>query len=50
MVRVLRPYAIIIYGSANYPCLKNLEKKGIKIYSYPSRIASYFKSRGDSNE
>lgn len=50
MVRVLRPYAIIINGSANYPCLKNLEKQGIKIYSYPSRTASYFKSRGDSNE
>ena len=50
MIRVLRPYAIIIYGSANYLCFDKLKDQGIEIYSYPSRTASYFKSRGDSNE
>lgn len=50
MVKILKPYAIIIYGSANYSCFDKLKDQDIKIYSYPSRTASYFKNRGDSNE
>lgn len=37
MVRVLRPKTIIVYGSANYECLRSLEGKGIKVVSFDSK-------------
>lgn len=42
MVGRLLPNAIIVYGSANYPCFSEIRKKGVKILSYPSATASYF--------
>ncbi|MCM1578390.1 MAG: DUF4417 domain-containing protein [Ruminococcus sp.] len=46
MVRVLNPHTIIVYGSANYPCFRELEKQGIKIVSYQSKTAKAFAGRG----
>ena len=45
MMRVLSPHTIIVYGSANYPCLENLEKLGIRILSYPGHTATGFERR-----
>jgi hypothetical protein len=45
MVGRLLPNAIIVYGSANYPCFSEIRKKGVKILSYPSATASYFERR-----
>ncbi len=48
MVKRINPCAIIIYGSANYPCFKRLSISGIKIIEFPSRTNSYYQSRGKS--
>lgn len=45
MVRQLSPHTIIVYGSANYPCFKELEKQGIRIISFPSQTAQAFERR-----
>lgn len=45
MINVLSPHTIIVYGSANYECFKELEKKGITIISYPSRTSKVFAGR-----
>ena len=37
MMRVLSPHTIIVYGSANYKCFKELEKQGVNIISYLSK-------------
>ena len=41
----LLPNAIIVYGSASYPCFCELRMKGIKVLSYPSATASCFEGR-----
>ena len=48
MVKKLKPYAIIVYGSANYPCFNELKIKGIQIIEYPSRTNSYYFNRRKS--
>ena len=50
MVSRLEPQTIIVYGSANYPCFKQLEGIGINIISYPSHTAKAFAKRGNSHE
>ena len=42
MVELLCPRVIIVYGSANYECFKNLENSGIKVFSYPSKTNRAF--------
>ena len=42
MVRVLQPYTIIVYGSANYQCFRKLEKQGIKIIAYSGKTTKAF--------
>ena len=49
MVEVLHPHTIIVYGSANYSCFKKLANEGIKIVSYPSKMAQAF-GRRDEHE
>ncbi len=50
LVNVLRPHAIIVYGSANYPCFAWARSQGIAIISYMSKTASAFDSRRQSHE
>lgn len=45
LVRRLHPHTIIVYGSANYPCFKELENQGIKILAYPGRTSRVFAGR-----
>lgn len=45
MINVLEPHTIIVYGSANYPCFKKLEDKGVKIVAYKSATARYYERR-----
>ena len=45
MVNRLSPHTIIVYGSANYKCFKELEKQGITILAYPSRKNKLFIGR-----
>lgn len=45
LVEVLSPHTITVYGSANYPCFKRLERQGIKIAFYPSKTAQVFEGR-----
>ena len=42
MVDVLNPHTIIVYGSANYDCFKELENKGIRIISFTSETSKGF--------
>lgn len=42
MVELLCPRVIIVYGSANYECFKNLENSGIEVFSYPSKTNRAF--------
>lgn len=46
MVNRLSPHTIIVYGSANYPCFKKLEKKGVKIIAYQSKTAKAYAEVG----
>lgn len=45
MVKRLKPWCIVVYGSARYPCFDTLKKSGIRIIPFDSRTASYFKGR-----
>jgi len=45
LVRVLQPHTIIVYGSANYPCFKELTSKGIRIVSYQGQTSKAFERR-----
>lgn len=45
MVRVIHPSAIIVYGSANYPCFERLKKRGILIIAFPSETNLGFVGR-----
>ena len=48
MVKTLSPHTIIIYGSANYHCFKNLEERGIRIIAYKSATAKYYEGSRDN--
>lgn len=50
MVEILSPYAIIIYGSANYPFIQELEEIGITIVSFPSKTSEAFKRRKNDEQ
>ena len=45
LVRVLQPHTIIIYGSANYPCIEKLKEQGITIVAFSSETAKAFERR-----
>ena len=45
LVRVLQPHTIVIYGSANYPCIKKLSERGINIVPFSSETAKAFERR-----
>ena len=45
LVKVLSPHTIIIYGSANYPCIEQLKEQGIKIIAFSSETARAFERR-----
>lgn len=45
-VKVKEPHTIIIYGSANYQCIKDAEKMGITIISFPSKTSQAFERKG----
>ena len=45
LVRRLHPHTIIVYGSANYKCFKELEEQGITILAYPSKTNKAFAGR-----
>ena len=45
MVMKLEPHTIIVYGSADYPCFKELEKRGIRIIAFKSYTAKYYEGR-----
>lgn len=45
MMKVLSPHTIIVYGSANYKCFKELEKQGVTIIAYPSKTSKEFAGR-----
>lgn len=46
LVKRLFPHTIIVYGSANYPCFRELEKQGITIIAYPGKTSRVFAGRG----
>ena len=48
MIDVLKPKAILTYGSANYPCFNTAEEEGIKIIQFESRTSRSFKG-GNKN-
>lgn len=43
MVDELHPHTILVYGSANYLCFKELEDRGIKVIAYPSKTSEAYK-------
>ena len=45
LVHVLHPHTIIIYGSANYPCIEKLKEQGITIIVFSSETAKAFERR-----
>ncbi len=45
MMRVLSPHTIIVYGSANFRCFKELEENGVTVIAFPSHTASAFERR-----
>ena len=45
MIQQLSPHTIIVYGSADYPCITNLEEKGINVITYKSATAKYYEGR-----
>jgi hypothetical protein len=45
MLEVLHPYAIIVYGPANYPCFREAKAQGIQIIDFPSNTATAFLRR-----
>ena len=46
MTRVLRPRAIIVYGSGNYECLRALKGEGIDIIPFDSKTNRLHKEEG----
>ena len=48
LVRVLNPHTIIIYGSANYPCIEKLKERGITIIAFSSETAKAFERRSNN--
>lgn len=48
LVRVLHPHTIIIYGSANYPCIEKLKEQGITIIAFSSETAKAFERRSNN--
>ena len=42
---MLHPHTIIIYGSANYPCIEKLKEQGITIIAFSSETAKAFERR-----
>lgn len=45
MVSRLSPAIIIVYGSANYPCFRKLEDRGIAVVAFKGKTSSYFDGR-----
>ncbi|MDO4851185.1 MAG: DUF4417 domain-containing protein [Actinomycetota bacterium] len=45
MVKVLRPTVIVVYGSANYECLKQLETLGVEVLQFDSETSCAFERR-----
>lgn len=45
LVLLLQPHTIVIYGSANYPCIEKLKDRGIRIVAFPSETAKAFERR-----
>lgn len=45
MYNILKPHTIIVYGSANYPCFKNLVELGVNIVAFPGKTSCDFKRR-----
>lgn len=45
MIELLAPRAIIVYGSANYDCFKQLSESGIQIISFPSQTNVAFSTK-----
>ncbi len=45
MVDILNPHTIIVYGSANYKFIKDLEIAGIKIISFKSETNQAFETK-----
>lgn len=50
MMHRLTPHTIVIYGSANYECFKELEKQGVEIVSYQGQTSAAFERRKNQNE
>lgn len=50
LIKRKHPSCIIVYGSANYCCFKNLEKCGTKIIQFNSRTSTFFDKRGKNHE
>ena len=52
MINLLAPRTIIVYGSANYDCFKQLSESGIQIISFPSQTSLAFSAKkgGDQHE
>lgn len=50
MVESIQPRTILVYGSANYPCFRTLEKQGVTVISYPSKTNAAFAGRGSRYE
>ena len=45
MAKTLAPHTIIVYGSANYPCFKELEEQGVQIVAFPSKTSRAFAAK-----
>ena len=53
MAEVLKPSAIIVYGSANYDCFRKLANEGFRIVPFPSDTSAAFskhKKGGEDHE
>ena len=48
LVHVLHPHTIIIYGSANYPCIDKLKEQGITLVAFSSETAKAFERRSNN--
>lgn len=45
MMRRLSPHTIIVYGSADYDCLRELKRQGVQIIAYPSKTSMVYAGR-----
>lgn len=50
LVRVLKPHTVVVYGSANYACFKELVDHGIKVVAFTGNTASAFEKRRQTDE